>query len=640
MLRLAIFVTLAWSCSSIAAGEELADAIRAYLQPCLESTTATIGIVVGMVDEQGSRIVACGQLDKESGQEFNGDTVFEIGSDTKTFTAILLQDMVERGKMKLDDPVAHYLPESIKMPARNGKQITLRHLATHTSGLPGVPDNLDAKRASNPYADYTVDKLYAFLSSYELPRDPGATSEYSNLGMGLLGHVIGLQAGESYEVLVVDRICRPLGMDSTRITLGPELMSRLAQGHNDFGEPVPSWDVPSLAGAGGLRSKANDLLKYVSANLGLKRTRLTPLMEKTHDLGLGWYAKTDPQRIEIVMHGGGTGGHRSFVGFDKARRRGVVVLTNTKGVVDIGDLGFFLLRGEWQSNRRPTATTIAPEAYDAYVGQYRRTPGLAWQAATVLPKAAIYVVAVGLAILAIGVLLSGRVRRRGLLVCLVLLITGVALRAAIRQSSPSADGALQTEIAIRRDGNRLLAEAIGRRSWPLDVLLPPNRGELLPASKSRFFERFSGNSIRFSPAGGGNVARLTAHHGGDAFVYERVAEQPPKPAEPLKPRVAIQLDAQILEAFVGRYDFEPNAVFPAGMRAIVSREADQLLWQEQGPNAIPGAIELFAESSASFFTRIDATRLTFMQNDAGSTTAVVLHLAGSTDVTGKKVAND
>ena len=93
-------------------------------------------------------------------------------------------------------PWHKYLPESVKMPTHGGKQITLRHLATHTSGLPGIPDNLDPQRADNPYADYTVEKMYAFLSGYQLTRDPGAKSEYSNLGMGLLGHAIELKAGD------------------------------------------------------------------------------------------------------------------------------------------------------------------------------------------------------------------------------------------------------------------------------------------------------------------------------------------------------------------------------------------------------------------------------------------------------------
>jgi serine-type D-Ala-D-Ala carboxypeptidase/endopeptidase len=232
--------------SCAGSGEEFADAIHAYLRQCVESRNPRIGIVVGLLDKHGSRVVGYGKLDDENDRVVNGDTLFEIGSDTKTFTALLLQDMVRRGEMRLDDPVAKYLPASVTMPTRNGKDITLRHLATHTSGLPGLPDNLDPKRADNPYADYTVEKLYAFLSRYQLSRDPGATSEYSNFGMGLLGHVIALKAGASYESLVVERICRPLQMDSTSISLTPELKSRFATPHNQFGEPVPVWDLPTL----------------------------------------------------------------------------------------------------------------------------------------------------------------------------------------------------------------------------------------------------------------------------------------------------------------------------------------------------------------------------------------------------------
>ena len=173
--------------------------------------------MVGIVDENGSSIVSCGKMDNGTDQEVNGDTLFEIGSVTKTFTGLLLQDMVERGQMKLDDPVAKYLPTTVKMPTRNGKEITLLQLATHTSGLPCMPDYIDPKRADDQDADFTVEKLYAFLSGYQLTRDPGAKWEYSNLGMGLLGHVIALKAGTDYESLVVERICRPLKMDSTRI---------------------------------------------------------------------------------------------------------------------------------------------------------------------------------------------------------------------------------------------------------------------------------------------------------------------------------------------------------------------------------------------------------------------------------------
>jgi hypothetical protein len=113
-----------------------------------------IGIVVGLVDGWDSRVISCGKLDDGTDEQVDGDTVFEIGSDTKTFTTLLLQDMVQRGEMKLHDPVAKYLPESVKMSTGSGKVITLHHPATHSSGLPRIPDNMNAQRADNPYADF------------------------------------------------------------------------------------------------------------------------------------------------------------------------------------------------------------------------------------------------------------------------------------------------------------------------------------------------------------------------------------------------------------------------------------------------------------------------------------------------------
>src|SRR5204862_268966 len=112
------------------------------------------------------------------------NTLFEIGSMTKTFTATNLADMVARGEVRLDDPVAKYLPDSAHVPSRNGKQITLVDLAIQSSGLPRLPSNLAPRDPGNPYADYSVQQLYAFLAAYQLTRDIGATSEYSNLGVG------------------------------------------------------------------------------------------------------------------------------------------------------------------------------------------------------------------------------------------------------------------------------------------------------------------------------------------------------------------------------------------------------------------------------------------------------------------------
>ena len=159
-----------------------------------------VGIVAGLLDARGSRVVSYGQ--SGTGRPLDGNTVFEIGSISKVFTALVLADMVRKGEVALEDPVAKYLPDTVKIPARNGRQITLLDLATQSSGLPRMPTNFTPKDPANPYADYTIRQLYDFLSGYQLPRDPGERYEYSNLGFALLGHALALRAGQPWEQLV------------------------------------------------------------------------------------------------------------------------------------------------------------------------------------------------------------------------------------------------------------------------------------------------------------------------------------------------------------------------------------------------------------------------------------------------------
>jgi CubicO group peptidase (beta-lactamase class C family) len=400
MRRTIHFICFTLLCASFTcpvSAEDFTNALRAYLRQYIEIEKINIGIAVGFVDEHGSRVVSCGRADNGSSEEVNGDTLFEIGSVTKTFTTLLLQDMIEQGRMRLDDPVAKYLPRSVRVPTRNGKPVTLLQLATHTSGLPKIPDNLDPVHADNPYADYAVEKMYAFLSRYQPPRN-SPDWQYSTLGIGLLDHVITLAAGTNYESLVVDRICGPLKMNSTRITLAPELQSHLATGHNPIGEAVPGWDFPTLAGAGALRSTANDLLKYVAANLGFTPSTLTPRMTKTHavhfdrpngpHVGLAWFTTSRGPKTTIILHDGRTLGCSTFVGFDKARRRGVVILSNSTGVFDVRDLGIRLIESDWDSGqeisaklpkmpeqlKRPRAIKLEPKLLDSYTGHYQFSP--------------------------------------------------------------------------------------------------------------------------------------------------------------------------------------------------------------------------------------------------------------------------
>ena len=575
-----------------AAAEGFTNAIHAYLQQCVEAGKANVGIVVGIVDEHGSSIVSCGKLDNGTDQEVNGDTLFDIRSMTCTFTGLLLQDMIERGEMKLDDPVAKYLPKSVKMPTRHGKEITLRHLVAETSGLEssGLLLNLDRKRADDPWADFTVEKMYAFLSGYQLTSDPGAKHAHGGVGMGLLGNVIALKAGTNYESLVVDRICRPLEMDGTRITLTPELQSRLAAGHNQLGYAIPSLDWGTRMPIGGLRSTANDLLKFVSANLGLTPSSLTPLMEKNM-INLGF----DSPGREIVWFNGGGYGYRSYAGFDKTRRRGVVVLSNSDAFIDAISLGNLLLETEWQSDRRPTETKISNQIYGSLAGQYRPASDAAPRKFRLWPF-----------------------------------------------FRPKDSTASQSGIGIRCEGDRLFAQATGSNSWPVDAFLPPVAGELLPESETHFFERLSGVPITFSRNAEGRVAGLTASYRGKSFSYEKISDQPPKVPETFKPRVAIKLDTRLLDACVGHYEFAPNAVcIPDGMKVTIRREGDQLVWQAWGKGATRGAFDIFPESETNFFIKINNTdtQLTFIKNDKGEVTAVVHHEVGLPDVVGKKLKN-
>jgi CubicO group peptidase (beta-lactamase class C family) len=158
----------------------------------------------------------------------------------------------------------------------------LLDLTTQVSGLPRQPANLSPRDSTNPYADYSVQQLYTFLSGYELTRDIGAEYEYSNLGVGLLGHALALKAGMSYEELVRRRILAPLGMRETAITITPALRSRLAPGHDAEGNVVANWDLPTLAGAGALRSTARDMLIFLAANLDSMATPLSRTLRQTH----------------------------------------------------------------------------------------------------------------------------------------------------------------------------------------------------------------------------------------------------------------------------------------------------------------------------------------------------------------------
>jgi D-alanyl-D-alanine-carboxypeptidase/D-alanyl-D-alanine-endopeptidase len=233
--------------------------------------------------------------------------------------------------------------------------------------------------------------MYEFLSRYTLTRDIGAQYEYSNFGTGLLGHILTLRADTDYENLVRTQICQPLGMDSTCITLSPAMKARLATGHNAFLRPVPiwNWGRTGMEGAGSLRSTANDLLKFIAANVGLKKTPLTAIMETTHlvqhdtatpnmAVGLGWEISTKFDS-EIISHDGNTAGQSAVIAFDKKKRQGVVVLSNSY-VTSINDIAFRILNDKYGLAKVETAKEhkvikLDSKKFDPYVGEYHISQG-------------------------------------------------------------------------------------------------------------------------------------------------------------------------------------------------------------------------------------------------------------------------
>jgi CubicO group peptidase (beta-lactamase class C family) len=361
--------------------------IRKILTDRIDAQKQNVGIVVGVIEPAGRRIVARGTFDNDK-RAVNGDTLFEIGSVTKVFTALLLADAVQRGELALTDPVSKFLPAGVKMPERDGKKITLQDLATHTSALPRLPANFAPKDAANPYADYTVAQLYDFLSTCDLPRDIGTTHEYSNLGVGLLGHVLALRAHTDYETLVRTRITAPLGMKSTAITLSEPLQRRLAPGHDAERKRVKNWDFSALAGAGALRSTANDLLTFLSAFLKPTPQPLAPAMKSLltvrretpapHlEIALGWFVTKLGDGREIIWHNGGTGGYRSYLGYDRKNGTGVVVLSNMYTDEGVDDIGRHLLDPATPVLTPPQGRrkiSVDPATLDRYIGVYELAP--------------------------------------------------------------------------------------------------------------------------------------------------------------------------------------------------------------------------------------------------------------------------
>lgn len=341
LLRLVVLCVFRITISTATASDPIKDKVDARLRPLIESHV-TPAAVVAIVTRNETRFFCYGQLSESNSVPPTPDTLFEIGSITKVFTGTLLADMVARGEVKADDPVRTCLPPNLKIPSRNGKEITLYHLATHTSALPRIPliIAINAAHSDDPYADQDEKRFFAVLEGMGLLADPGTPcAAYSNLGVSLLGVALAHKANTSYESLLTQRILDPLKLSDTRLTLSAEQQKRFAPGHRD-GKPVSHWNVAAYSPAGALRSSVADMARFLRANMGLDPSPVLPAMRDAHrprvplggktEVGYAWITTPFVKAgTSATWHNGGTGGFASFAGFLVDRPLGIVILVNS-----------------------------------------------------------------------------------------------------------------------------------------------------------------------------------------------------------------------------------------------------------------------------------------------------------------------
>lgn len=322
--------------------KEVDTLARKYIQ-----NSNTAGLSIGILKDGKTYTYGYGTTQKSNGVVPDANTIFEIGSISKTFTAQILAYYVNAGKISLTDPITKYLPDSV-IANPELQKIKIVNLSNHTSGLVRLPENLLNKNpdVANPYKSYTKNLLFSYLKSCKLVSVPGDVYSYSNTGTGLLGVILEQISGKTYAELVKEIITDPLKMNSTFQHLTPELAKRFTKVYNKETKEVKAWDFDVLVGAGGLRSTVNDMLIYAANNIESKNPDLAKAFELTHQVtfskepmvGLGWHIMK-PAADTYYWHNGGTGGSRSFIIININKKTAVVVLSNSEVETDSVGVG-------------------------------------------------------------------------------------------------------------------------------------------------------------------------------------------------------------------------------------------------------------------------------------------------------------
>lgn len=352
--------------------------------PLVEEAIANgdyVGLVVVLVEGDQVTTRSFGLASKDTKKPVDADTVFQIGSITKTFTGTLLADAVLGGRLKLEDSVQSQLPAGVTIAQVGPRPMTLQDVATHWSGLPRLEPGFAPADPADPYADIDDAKLWRTVSALQPARAPGVAFEYSNLGFGLLGRLVAKADGGRYQALVADKIFKPLGMTSSSADLPDSLRARAAQGYGSDGKPVKFWTFNAVPGMGAINSTAKDMTAYLRANMAAaaKTGGGTPLDRAMAfaqtpradagggKIGLAWISAPG---VTAYAHDGGTYGFSSYIGFSGDGKRGVVVLANTFQTELTSGIGTHVLNPALPLPRIVKVVALPADMLQSYVGTY------------------------------------------------------------------------------------------------------------------------------------------------------------------------------------------------------------------------------------------------------------------------------
>lgn len=606
---------------------------------------AGVGMAIGVIENGRTSIYTAGSTG--NGSPLDEHTLFEIGSVTKTFTATILASMVQDGSVKLDDPVAKYLPADVHVPSLDGKKIDLLDLATHHSGLPRIPTNMDFADPDDPYADYTMEEMYAFLDSYRLPRDPGKSFEYSNLGLGLLGDALAARAGVPFAQMLQARVLDPLDMTETGILLTASETGRFAVGHDGDGNPVKPWTFQAMAPAGAIRSTVADMLKYVRCNMGQGPLAHTCLFAQEprstfagNQIGLVWWTG---DVTSIVHHGGDTGGYHASVAISPDHTVGVVILTN--GGLPVDDLAVHIIDRALPVAQWPSVAHLDDATLDSYVGAYdfksiggalivtRSGDGLlarltGQDAVHIYPQAKdkfyyrVVDAQLEFARDSSGGITSVALRQDGGTITGPRLSDKAAAAAALATAaptpSPTAVTLSQSDLdeyagtyvaasdlvfTVTREGDHLLVQLTGQATAPV-----------YPSGADWFFSKIVDAQFEFKRDAQAKVTALELHQNGGVLLATRSAGPLPAPTFPPQ----ITLDTAALDQYVGTYIASPGAAF------TVTRNGDQLMVQLTGQAFEP----VYPWATDQFFYKVVDAQISFVRDASGKVTQLVLHQNG------------